>query len=260
MKNVISFINFKGGVGKTTSTISIAGELSSRGYKVLIVDLDPSGNLSSAVGRKGDNKEMDHTSKLLKGVENPSDLVLSTDIENLFIIPTCSGNLTRTMREIQSESFRRTDIRLKKGLEPLQDTFDYILVDCGPSDNILNLNAMTASDNLIVPMRLEKYSLEGFDFLQEMVFAIKEETNPELKILGIVETMYKTRSALYKELHESIQNSQFGNLLFNTIIRQNSKMEESPFAELPVCLYDKKSNGAIDYKDLTDEILERMSK
>lgn len=255
MAKKISFINFKGGVGKTTSCLSIAGELAQRGFKTLIIDLDPQGNSSSALGRKGETKEDDKTSKLLLG--EIEDVVVKTDIENLFIVPTCLFNLGRTMKIIDSDTVHRADIRLKKSLKLIENEFDYIMIDCSPSDNVLNTNALVSSDYVIIPVKLDKYSLEGFDLLQEKIEVIKEESNDNLEILGIIPTMYKNTS-LYKMLIEVIEGSGLNEYMFKTKIRSNVKLEESPFQDTTINFYDKKSNGAKDYKALTDELLEKL--
>lgn len=250
----ISFVNFKGGVGKTTSCLSIAGELAERGFKTLVVDLDPQGNASSALGRKGETKEEDKTSKLLLG--DFEDVIVDTEIENLYIVPTCLFNLSRTMKLIDSDTIHRADIRLKKSLKQIEG-FDFILIDCSPADNILNTNALVAGDYVLIPVKLDKYSLEGFDLLQEKIEVIQEESNENLRILGIVATMYRS-TTLYKSLLEVIKNSDLNEYMFRTYIRSNVKLEESPFEDKPINLYDRKSNGAKDYKALTDEILERV--
>ncbi len=257
MAQIISFVNFKGGVAKTTSALSIGGELAERGYKTLLIDLDPQGNLSSALGVKGDTKNEDMTSKLLLQEATALESLKETSIPNLFIIPTCSFNLVRVMKEIDSDTMRRSDIRLKKALAPLQNQFDYILIDCSPSDNVLNTNALVASDYVVIPVKLDKYSLEGFDILQEKINIIQEESNEKLEILGVLPTMYRSTS-LYNLLLDAIKDSALKDYLFETVIRVNVKLEESPFEEKPLNFYDKTSNGAKDYKQVTDEILDRI--
>ena len=257
MAQIISFVNFKGGVAKTTSALSIGGELAERGYKTLLIDLDPQGNLSSALGKKGETKSEDMTSKLLLQEATGNECVKGTDIPNLEIIPTCSFNLVRAMKEIDADTMRRSDIRLKKALISLQKNYDFLLVDCSPSDNVLNTNALVASDYVVIPVKLDKYSLEGFDILQEKISIIQEESNDSLKILGVLPTMYRPTS-LYNLLLDTIKESSLKNYLFDTVIRVNVKLEESPFEEKPLNFYDKSSNGAKDYKQVTDEILCRI--
>lgn len=255
MAKKISFVNFKGGVGKTTSCLSIAGEFAQRGFKTLVIDLDPQGNSSSALGRKGETKEEDKTSKILFG--EIEDVIIDTEIENLFIIPTCLFNLSRTMKLIDSDTVHRADIRLRKSLKQIDPFFDYILIDCSPADNTLNTNALVASDYVLVPIKLDKYSLEGFDLLQEKIEVIREESNEKLEILGIVTTMYRS-TTLYKSLLKVIRKSGLNEYMFETKIRSNVKLEESPFQDTTINFYDKKSNGAKDYKSLTDEIITRL--
>ncbi|MBL7576420.1 chromosome partitioning protein [Peptoniphilus asaccharolyticus DSM 20463] len=255
---IISITNFKGGVGKTTSTISIGGILAQRGYKTLIIDFDPQGNASSALGLKSSLSDSDKVSRLLLGqYDSFEEIILETTVENLYMVPTSLYNLARTMKQIDSDTMRRSDIRLKKELDKIKENFDFILIDCSPADNILNTNAMVAADYVMIPVKLDKFSLEGFDLLQEKIFYIQEESNEKLKILGIIPTMYRNTN-VYNSILDSLKDSNLKEYIFETVIRTNVRIEESPFSNIPINFYDKNSNASVDYNKLVDEMLNKL--
>lgn len=241
---IISFVNFKGGVGKTTSTISVGSELAKRGNRVLMIDFDPQGSLSSSIGSKEMGKENDYTTKFLNGEIGWK----TTTVENLFIVPT-NIQLVRTQEDLRDKHI------LQKQLKNID--FDYVLIDCNPSVNILNDVALIASDFVIIPIKLDLYSIEGFDLLQEKIHEIKERFNPKLELLGIIETM-KRNTKMHDEVHAFLKESNLGDLLFDTAIRVNTKIEEAQLDHSPVNIYSATSAGAKDYQALTDEIERRV--
>lgn len=262
--NIISIVNQKGGVGKTTTSINLAGELSSRGFKTLLIDLDPQGDTSNGLGFDISDINNDCISKFLLIDEEPcdiNDIISSTNVnDNLFILQTAGQNLIRTTRLIDSDTRRRSDLRLKKAIKTIKGMFDFVVIDCSPTDNILSTNALVASNYAIIPVKYDKYALAGLNKLYEKIQFIQEESNDDLEILAILPTMYMA-SSMMKSVDDSIRESDFlSRYISNTKIRNNIKAAEAPFSDLPINLYDKGSNAAKDYKKFTDEILNKINK
>lgn len=260
----ISIVNQKGGVGKTTTSINLAGELSARGYKTLLIDLDPQGDTSNGLGFDIYDGDKDHISKFLLIDEEPcelSDIITPTNVnDTLFILQTSGQNLIRTTRLIDSDTRRRSDLRLKKAMKTINGMFDFVIIDCSPTDNILSTNALVASDYAIIPVKYDKYALAGLEKLYEKIYFIQEESNDDLEILAILPTMYMA-SSMMKSVDDSIrENELLSKYVSNTKIRNNIKAAEAPFSDLPINLYDKASNAAKDYKKFTDEILNKINK
>lgn len=250
----IAIENIKGGVGKTTTAVSMAGELAKREFKVLFVDMDPQGNGSSNLGRR--NTQDYSIGDALIGEIDVVNVIKDTEIENLYILPS-NLNLLSVAKYIESDPQRRADIRLVKMLKLIENDFDFMIIDCSPYDNILVTNALVATDKVIIPIKLDKNSMEGFDYLQDKIANIKEDSNENIEIIGILPTCYRN-SALHKELLERLRESAIKNLLFKTYIRMNVKVEEAPFYNMPITEYKPSSNGAIDYKKFVDELLEKL--
>lgn len=253
MAKIISLANQKGGVGKTTSCVNIAASLGLLGHKVLIIDLDPQGNTTSGVGvakrgLKGTTKE------LLNGEMEVRDIIRETPYENLSVIP---ANTSLTSSEFELFDFEDNEFRMKKALEPIQDEFDYILIDCPPSLGRLTVNALTASNGVIVPMQCEFYALEGLSQLMITVRLIQKHYNPDLCICGILVTMYNARLLLSMQVINELKKH-YDDKLFETKISRNVRLSEAPSFGKPVFYHDKSSKGAKEYLEVAKEIITRI--
>ncbi len=253
MAKIISLANQKGGVGKTTSCVNIAASLGILGHKVLIIDLDPQGNTTSGVGvakrgLKGTTKE------LLNGEMSAKDIVRETPYEKLWVIP---ANTTLTSSEFELFDFENSEFRMKNALAEITDDFDYILIDCPPSLGRLTVNALTASDGVIVPMQCEFYALEGLSQLMITVKLIQKHYNPSLTVSGILVTMYNGRLLLSMQVINELKKH-YQDKLFETKISRNVKLSEAPSFGKPVFYHDKSSKGAKEYLEIAKEIISRI--
>ena len=256
MAKVISFANQKGGVGKTTSAVNVAASLGVLGHKVLIIDLDPQGNTTSGIGLA--KKDLKVSSKdILTGDAEAKDLVLETEFDNLWLIPT-----NKTLAGVEFDLYDLFDnsqmpYRLKEGLAPILDDYDYIIIDCPPSLGMLTVNAFTASDGIVVPMQCEFYAFEGLSQLLQSVKGIKKNFNPELDITGILITMYNGRLLLSMQVISDLKKH-FADKLFDTRISRNVKLTEASGYGKPVYYYDKNAKGSKEYLDVAKELSERI--
>ena len=256
MAKVISFANQKGGVGKTTSAVNVAASLGVLGHKVLIIDLDPQGNTTSGIGIA--KKDLKVSSKdILTGDAEAKDLILETEFDNLWLIPT-----NKTLAGVEFDLYDLFDnsqmpYRLKEGLAPILDDYDYIIIDCPPSLGMLTVNAFTASDGLVVPMQCEFYAFEGLSQLLQSVKGIKKNFNPELDITGILITMYNGRLLLSMQVISDLKKH-FADKLFDTRISRNVKLTEASGYGKPVYYYDKNAKGSKEYLDVAKELSERI--
>lgn len=248
----IAVENIKGGVGKTTTSISVAGALVKRGFKVLIAEMDPQGSASSNLGRKG--YQQPNMGYVLQGRMKAADVIKKTNVENLHILP---ADLKMLLIEDEIKALQEPEICLSKALSEVEHEYDFIIIDCSPYYNVYVANALLASDYVIVPVKLDKNSLEGYDLLTQMIQELKAKYGKGTEVLGILATMYRNAN-LYKELLDKLRASKMNKLLFNTYIRQNVSIEEAPFVNMPVIQYDEKSNSAEDYEAVTSELLERL--
>ncbi len=253
MAKVISLANQKGGVGKTTSCVNIAASLGLLGKKVLVIDLDPQGNTTSGVGimKRGLSGS---TKELLNGEMNVRDIVRETPYENLWVIP---ANTTLTSAEFELFDFDDSEYRMKNALAEIQDDFDYILIDCPPSLGRLTVNALTASDGVIVPMQCEFYALEGLSQLMITVRLIQKHYNPDLAVSGILITMYNGRLLLSMQVINELKKH-YEDKLLETKISRNVRLSEAPSFGKPVYYHDKNSKGAKEYIEVAKEIMTRV--
>lgn len=250
MGKSIVFVNQKGGVGKTTSAINIGAYIALAGKKVLLVDFDSQGNMSSGVGV---SKDKPTVYELIAGLVEPKDAVKHTPVENLDAI-SASIDLSGAAIELVDQDER--EFFLKKALAPLKDDYDYILIDCPPSLGLLTLNGLAAADSVLVPMQCEYFALEGITLLLQTVQKVQESINKELKIGGIFFTMYDSRTRLAQDVVMQVK-SYFKDLVFNTIIPRNIRLSEAPSHGLPICKYDPECVGARSYAKLSEEVIHR---
>ena len=250
MGKILVFVNQKGGVGKTTSCINIGAYIALAGKKVLMVDFDSQGNMSSGVGV---SKEKPTIYELMAEQTTREEAVKHSSIENLDVI-TASTDLAGAAIELVDQENR--EYFLKETLAPLKEIYDYILIDCPPSLGILTLNGLTAADEVLVPMQCEYFALEGITLLLQTVKKVQKTTNPDLVIGGIFFTMYDSRTRLAQDVVLQVK-SYFKDVVYNTIVPRNIRLSEAPSHGEPICLYDPNCIGAKSYEKLAEEVISR---
>ena len=253
MARVICVANQKGGVGKTTTSVNLSASLASRGKKVLLVDLDPQGNASSGLGLKKYEYQDHNIYHVLISEATLEQVIRKTATANLSVAP---ANPDLVGAEIELVDTPRREFRLKDELVAVSDQYDYIFIDCPPSLGLLTLNALAAAHTFIVPLQCEYYALEGLSQLLNTAGLVKKSINPELRIEGIVLTMFDTRNNLSHQVVSEIQNH-FGDKVFRSIIPRNVRLSEAPSHGQPIVEYDVKSIGAVKYLELADELDQR---
>ena len=253
MGKIISLANQKGGVGKTTTSINLAAALAKLGKRVLLVDADPQANTSSGLGV--DIQELDSTvyECLINGID-PHTAILPTSIENLYMIPS---HIDLVGAETEMLNLEHRENILKRVLSPLKGDYDYILIDCSPSLGLITINALTASDSIIIPVQCEFFALEGIAKLLNTIKIIKSNLNPALRIEGFLLTMYDARLRLSAQVHDEVRRH-FGDLVFNTVIARNVRLSEAPSHGMSVLEYDRNSKGAKNYTNLAKELIKRQ--
>lgn len=249
MGRIIAVANQKGGVGKSTTSINLSSCLAEIGKKVLLVDIDPQGNGTSGVGI--DKNNVDFTVyDLFIGECEIQQAIKTTEIEHLDVIPS---NVDLAGAEIDLLEIENREYILKKQLYQVKENYDFIIIDCPPSLNILTVNAMSAANTVLVPIQCEYYALEGLSQLIYTINLVKKRLNPELEIEGVVFTMYDARTNLSLEVVENVKNNLKQNI-YKTIIPRNIRLAEAPSHGLPINLYDTKSTGAESYRLLAEEV------
>ena len=250
---IISICNQKGGVGKTSTAISLASALALEGKKVLLVDLDPQGNATSGIGIDKKSIERSVYHSLLDRIPL-SEIILETAVKNLWLAPS-NENLSGAEVELVSEMGREG--RLKKALGLIDPSFDFIVVDCPPSFGLLTLNALSASKSVLIPIQCEYYALEGLSQLIKTINLIKENLNESLQIEGILMTMADFRTKLTQEVIDEVRKH-FGEKVYKAVITRNIRLSEAPGFGKPIFLYDKDSEGAKRYKEFAHEFLKQQ--
>lgn len=255
MARTICIANQKGGVGKTTTSVNLSAALARVGQRrVLILDMDPQGNASSGIGVRGYEYSENNIYHVLIGEQNLEEASTETSVEGLFISPATPDLVGA---EIELVDMPRREYRLRDAIQSVSGHFDYILIDCPPSLGLLTVNALTASDTFLVPLQCEYYALEGLSQLLNTAGLIKKNLNPNLRIEGIVLTMFDKRNNLSHQVVEEIR-SHFGNKVFEAVIPRNVRLSEAPSHGQPIIEYDPKSVGAKQYLELATELIERV--
>jgi chromosome partitioning protein len=250
MGRIISVSNQKGGVGKTTTTVNVAAYLASMGKKVLIIDIDPQGNAGFGIGVNAEEIETT-TYEVLIGDVPIEDAIFKTDIEDLYIIPS---NIHLSGAQVDLLAAQGKEFILKKALDKVKDNFHYIFIDCPPSLGILTLNSLAAADSVMIPLQCEYYALEGLSQLLRIIAMVQENLNKNLKIEGVVLTMYDSRTNLAQQVVTDVREF-FENKVFETVIPRNVKLSEAPSFGQPISIYDKGSTGGLTYEKLAKEVL-----
>lgn len=257
MGRMIAVANQKGGVGKTTTSINLSACLAEKGKKVLLVDMDSQGNTTSGLGLEKNELEKTIYEVLREEISVEDAIVEIKDcFGNLFLIPSNRNLAGAEIELITSENMQYI---LKEKLAPIKDRYDYIILDCPPALGMLTVNAMTASDSVLVPIQCEFYALDGLSQLIYTINLIQENLNPSLEIEGVVFTMYDARTNLSLQVVENVKDNLNQNI-YKTIIPRNVRLAEAPSHGLPINLYDKKSSGAEAYHLLADEVIENTEK
>jgi chromosome partitioning protein len=248
----ISVSNQKGGVGKTTTTINLATALAAVGKKVLVVDLDPQGNASTGLGIDRANRTSG-TYEVLFGECNIDQAASPSRVPNLFVVP---ASIHLSGAEIELINVKQREFRLKEALQSNTGNYDYVLFDCPPSLNLLTLNALVASDGVLVPLQCEFFALEGLSHLVNTIERVRTSFNNKLELMGIVLTMFDKRNNLSNQVSDNVRQH-FGDKVYDTVIPRNVRISEAPSFGLPAIVYDMSCNGSQAYIQLAKEILKR---
>lgn len=252
MGKIISLANQKGGVGKTTTTINLAASLAVLEQKILVIDADPQANATSGFGFDVKNVQSSIYECIIDETE-AEKVILKTEIDNLDIIPS---HIDLVGAEIEMLNLPNREYVLKNAIEHLKDKYDFILIDCSPSLGLITVNALTASDSVIIPVQCEYFALEGLGKLLNTIKIIQNRLNKELEIEGFLLTMFDGRLNLSNQVYDEVKKH-FQEMVFDTVIQRNVKLGEAPSYGKPVILYDASSKGAINHMNLAREILQR---
>ena len=252
MGKIISFTNQKGGVGKTTTCVNLATYLAAYGKKILLVDLDPQGNATTGVGidKSEDLKTM---YDLCVGESEIDELIMKTRIKGLYIIPS---NVDLAGAEVDLVQRENREKVIRNALLTIKNDYDYILMDCPPSLGLITVNALTATDTVLIPIQCHFYALEGLSQLMNTIKLVRQYLNPDIQIEGVILTMKDNRNNLVNQVAKEVE-SFFGDKVYKTTIPSNIRLAEAPSHGLPIYLYDSKSTGGLAYQDLAKEFLTR---
>ena len=252
MGKVIAIANQKGGVGNTTTSINLSAALAAKNKKILVIDTDPQGNTTSGFGV--DKNNLDNTIyELFLGECSIQECVIKDVVKGVSLIPS---NVNLAATEIELIGVDKKEFILRNEVDWIKDQYDYIIIDCPPSLNMLTINSMTTADSVLVPIQCEYYALEGLSQLIHTVNLVKERLNPELDMEGIVFTMYDSRTNLSAQVVENVK-SHLNQKIYNTVIPRNIRLAEAPSYGLPINMYDPKSAGSEAYLTLAEEIIRK---
>ena len=250
MDRIIAIANQKGGVGKSTTAINLSACLAEKGEKVLTIDMDPQGNTTSGLGV--DKESLENTVyELILGESSVNNCIIELPIKNLSIIPS---NVNLAGAEIELIGMEEKEYILKKVIDQIKDSYDFILIDCPPSLNLLTINAMTTAKSVLVPIQCEYYALEGLAQLMHTIELVHDRLNEDLVIEGVVFTMYDARTNLSLQVVENVKDN-LQQMIYKTIIPRNVRLAEAPSHGLPINLYDSRSTGAESYRLLAEEVI-----
>jgi chromosome partitioning protein len=249
---IISFTNQKGGVGKTTTCVNFSTYMALKGKKVLLVDINPQGNASTNLGIQK-NKLASSIYEVLTSGQSISNTIIKTQVNNLNILPS---SIHLVGAEVDLVSIPNREKVLKNVLSGIKHLYDYIFIDCPPSLGLLTINALTASDSVIIPLQCEFFALEGLTQLMNTIKLIKQKLNPSLDVSGVLLTMYDNRSSTSKKVASEIKGY-FGKKVFTIVIPRTVRLSEAPSHGVPIEFFDRRSSGAIAYKALVEEFLSR---
>jgi chromosome partitioning protein len=253
---ILAVANQKGGVGKTTTAINLGTALAAVGKRVLILDLDPQGNASTGLGISQRDRTVT-TYDLLLGESSVAKAAQATSVPNLFVAPS---NIDLSSADVELVTDRARVLRMRRVLrsaETIACDFDYVLIDCPPSLNLLTVNAMVAADSVLVPLQCEFFALEGLSQLMLTIKEVRQALNPKLRIQGVVLTMHDPRNNLTRQVEEDVRHN-LGELVYDTVIPRNVRLSEAPSHSVPALIYDHKSAGSIAYQKLAAELLRRI--
>jgi chromosome partitioning protein len=255
MVKVLALANQKGGVGKTTTSVNLSASLAATKRKVLLIDLDPQGNATMGVGVDKNALQKTFCDCLLDGVD-PRDVLLPIDNVGIDLLP---ANADMTAAEVDLMRAENAERRLKNSIAVIKHQYDYVLIDCPPALNMLTLNALVASDGVIIPMQCEYYALEGLTALMDTINQVRATVNTKLQIEGLLRTMFDPRNTLSNDVSAQLIEH-FGERVYRTIVPRNVRLAEAPSHGLPALFYDKNSRGALAYLALAGEMLRRESR
>ncbi len=255
MGAIIAIANQKGGVGKTTTTISLSSCLAEKGMKILAVDLDPQANMTSGFGIDKDNLE-NTVYQLLIGQADTQQVILENVQNNVDVVPS---SLDLAGAEVELMSVVGKEFILRDALQKVQDNYDYIIIDCPPSLSTLTVNAMVAANAVLVPIQCEYYALEGLSQLIQTVELVQSRLNPDLYIAGVVLTMYDARTNLSMQVADNVREN-LDQTVFDTVIPRNIRLAEAPSYGIPINVYDPRSAGAESYERLADEVMQKIKR